>query len=76
MRKKTWAILDAVAMAGIALMFYWLVFDLTHSFLFALMGVLLVAVVHWLSSPAILGKIIKPRGQESKQGEIAASPKK
>ena len=76
MSKKTWTILDAVLMTSIALMVGWFTFDLTHSFLFALLGVSLVGVVHWLSSPPILGKIIKPRGQESRQGEVAASPEK
>jgi hypothetical protein len=73
MRKKTWTILDAVNMAAIALLVGWLTFEQTHSFLLALLGVSLVGVVHWLSSPAILGKIIKPRDQESGQAEITAS---
>ena len=76
MRKKTWTILDAVLMVGIALVFGWLTFDLTHSFLFALLAISLVGIVHWLSSPPILGKIIKPRGQESREGEVAAPPEK
>ena len=39
MSKKTWTILDAVLMTSIALMVGWFTFDLTHSLLFALLGV-------------------------------------